>query len=87
MYPNLKWQLWLSGIRQNRLAKILGVDETILSKIVNGSRAPNAQMRERIASFLQSDPDWLFQPADVRVRSDQSSDQPAQQKKTQNGSA
>ena len=87
MYPNLKWQLWVAGIRQNRLAKILGMDETILSKIVNGSREPNAQLRERIASVLQRDPEWLFQPADAPVRSDQSSDQPAQQKKAGNGGA
>ena len=85
MYPNLKWQLWVTGIRQNRLAKMLGMDETILSKIVNGSREPNAQLRERIATVLQRDSDWLFQPADAPVRSDQT-DRPTQQKKAQNGS-
>jgi len=61
MYPNLKLQLWKTGIRQNRLAKSLGVDETILSKILNGFREPTPQLRERIAALLQSDVDWLFE--------------------------
>jgi len=61
MYPNLKLQLWKTGIRQNRLAKSLGVDETILSKIVNGFREPTPQLRDRIAALLQSDVDWLFE--------------------------
>jgi transcriptional regulator with XRE-family HTH domain len=65
MYPNLKLQLWKSGIRQNRLAQILGVDETVLSKVVNGFREPSPQMRDRIAGLLQSDVDWLFERVEV----------------------
>ena len=61
MYPNLKMQLWTSGIRQNRLAKMLDIDETILSKIVNGFREPSQEMRIRIAALLKSDVEWLFQ--------------------------
>ena len=61
MYPNLKLQLWRTGIRQNRLAQSLGMDETILSKIVNGFREPSAQMREKIALLLKSDEQWLFE--------------------------
>jgi transcriptional regulator with XRE-family HTH domain len=61
MYPNLKLQLWMSGIRQNRLAKMLEMDETTLSKIVNGFRQPTPEMRGRIASALKSDERWLFQ--------------------------
>lgn len=61
MYPNLKLQLWMSGIRQNRLAKMLDMDETTLSKIVNGFRQPTPDMRGRIASALKSDERWLFQ--------------------------
>jgi transcriptional regulator with XRE-family HTH domain len=60
MYPNLKLQLWRSGIRQNRLAQLLGIHETMLSKIVNGFRAPDAQLRSQIAALLQSDEEWLF---------------------------
>jgi transcriptional regulator with XRE-family HTH domain len=61
MYPNLKLQLWMSGIRQNRLAKMLEMDETTLSKIVNGFRQPTPEVRGRIASALKSDETWLFQ--------------------------
>ena len=43
MYPNLKLQMWKVGIRQNRLAKMLEMDETVLSKIVNGFREPNEE--------------------------------------------
>jgi transcriptional regulator with XRE-family HTH domain len=60
MYPNLKLQLWQSGMRQNRLAQLIGIHESLLSKIVNGFREPDPQMRARIASILHSDESWLF---------------------------
>ena len=66
MYPNLKLQLWMSGIRQNRLAKMLEIDETQLSKIVNGFRQPSQDMRGRIALLLHSDEEWLFQRVDTK---------------------
>jgi transcriptional regulator with XRE-family HTH domain len=61
MYPNLKLQLFKSGMRQNRLAQCLGVDESILSKIVNGYREPSRELRARIASLLGSEEEWLFE--------------------------
>ena len=61
MYPNLKLQLWRSGIRQNRLAQMLGMDETMLSKIINGFREPHAEVKSRIAKLLESDEAWLFE--------------------------
>jgi transcriptional regulator with XRE-family HTH domain len=61
MYPNLKLQLWKAGIRQNRLAQMLGMDETALSKIVNGFREPSGELRERVAAVLESDEKWLFE--------------------------
>ena len=61
MYPNLKLQLWRSGIRQNRLAQMLGMDETMLSRIINGFREPNPQVKSKIADLLQSDETWLFE--------------------------
>ena len=64
MYPNLKLQIWKTGMRQNRLAKMLGMDETMLSKIVNGFREPTPQVREQIAGLLQSKADWLFERMD-----------------------
>ena len=60
MYPNLKLQLWRCGIRQNRLAQLIGIHETLLSKIVNGFRSPDAEVRARIAAVLKSDESWLF---------------------------
>ena len=62
MYPNLKLQLWKSGIRQNRLAQMLDVDETLLSRILNGFREPNPKLKAQIAKLLESDEEWLFEP-------------------------
>jgi transcriptional regulator with XRE-family HTH domain len=47
-------------MRQNRLAQILGIHETLLSKMVNGFREPGAEIRSRIAEALHSDASWLF---------------------------
>ena len=63
MYPNLKLRLWTRGIRQNRLARMVDIDETTLSKIVNGFRQPTPEIRGRIAAALESDEEWLFQKA------------------------
>jgi transcriptional regulator with XRE-family HTH domain len=60
IYPNLKLRIYTSGIRQNRLAKMLGIDEAHLSRIINGFRQPSGDIREQIATILQSDPEWLF---------------------------
>ena len=64
MYPNLKLQMWRAGIRQNRLAQLLSLDETTLSRIVNGFRKPNAELREKIAGVLQCEESWLFDEAE-----------------------
>ncbi len=69
MYPNLKLQLWRSGIRQNRLAQILTLDETTLSRIVNGFRTPSEKLKADIAAVLQCDPSWLFQRSDATTLS------------------
>jgi transcriptional regulator with XRE-family HTH domain len=60
IYPNLKLRIYTSGIRQNRLAKMLGIDEAHLSRIINGFRRPSGDIREHLATILQSDPEWLF---------------------------
>lgn len=60
MYPNLKLQIWRSGIHQNQLAREVCIDETLLSRIINGYREPSAQLKARIAQFLKVDEDWLF---------------------------
>jgi transcriptional regulator with XRE-family HTH domain len=63
MYPNLRIQLWKTGIRQNRLAKMIAMDETVLSRIVNGFREPSPEFRKKISTILQSDEQWLFRTA------------------------
>ena len=62
MFANLKLQIWKSGLRQNRLAQVVGIDETLLSRILNGFRQPEAEVRKRIATILQADETWLFVP-------------------------
>jgi transcriptional regulator with XRE-family HTH domain len=66
MYPNLKLQLWKTGMRQNRLANVLVIDETVLSKIINGFRRPSRDLQERIAKVLECDPSWLFEQTENR---------------------
>jgi transcriptional regulator with XRE-family HTH domain len=65
IYPNLKLRIYTAGIRQNRLAKMIGIDEAYLSKIINGFREPSGSVRESIAEVLNSDPDWLFQKLQI----------------------
>jgi transcriptional regulator with XRE-family HTH domain len=65
MYPNLKIQIWRCGIRQNRLAQLVGIHETLLSRIVNGFREPDEPVRLRIAEALRSDAEWLFRSEEV----------------------
>jgi transcriptional regulator with XRE-family HTH domain len=60
MFLNLKLQLWRRGMRQNQLARLLEMDETILSRIMNGFRPPAPEVRERIARLLEADEAWLF---------------------------
>jgi transcriptional regulator with XRE-family HTH domain len=61
MYPNLRLQLWRKKMRQNQLARLIPLDETVLSKIMNGFRAPAPDIRHRIAVLLECDEEWLFE--------------------------
>jgi transcriptional regulator with XRE-family HTH domain len=61
MYPNLKLQIFKAGIHQNRLAQLLGIGETALSKIIHGYREPSDDERRKLSSYLAAEPDWLFQ--------------------------
>jgi transcriptional regulator with XRE-family HTH domain len=60
IYPNLKLRMYTTGIRQNRLAKMLSIHEASLSRIMNGFREPTSDIRVHLAEILRSDPDWLF---------------------------
>lgn len=72
MYPNLKLQLWRTGVRQNRLAQMVGVDEATMSRVINGFRKPNRDLQDRVAAALACDAAWLFEqmehPAPAPVR-------------------
>jgi len=65
MFPNLKLKIFLRGSHQNRLAKSVGIDETVLSKIIHGYRKPTAAQRKLLAEFLDADEAWLFERFDA----------------------
>jgi plasmid maintenance system antidote protein VapI len=67
IYPNLKLRVYTTGMRQNRLARLVGIDEAYLSRIINGVRVPGKQMQLQIAEVLGCDADWLFQQTTVQV--------------------
>lgn len=67
IYPNLKLRVYTTGMRQNRLAKLVGIDEAYLSRIINGVRIPGKQMQQQIAEALGCDADWLFQQAALEI--------------------
>ena len=64
IYPNLKLRMYTTGMRQNRLAKLVGIDEAYLSRIINGVRVPRQRMRQEIAKVLGCDVNWLFETVD-----------------------
>ena len=53
MYPNLKLQIFKSGIRQNQIAKDLKFCESQLSKIIHGYREPSADERHLLARVFE----------------------------------
>jgi transcriptional regulator with XRE-family HTH domain len=67
MYPNLKLQIFKSGIHQNHLARQLGLTDTVLSKIIHGYRQPTQEQRKLLAEYLSVDENWLFEKYDVNA--------------------
>jgi len=61
MFPNLKLEIFRRGSHQNQLAKAVGIDETVLSKIIRGHRAPTATQRKILATYLGANEVWLFE--------------------------
>lgn len=61
MFPNLKLQIFRRGSHQNQLSKAVGIDETVLSKIIHGYRVPTVAQRRILASYLEADEEWLFE--------------------------
>ena len=65
MYPNLKLQLFRSSVRQNFLAREVGIDESILSKIIHGYREPSREQRQLLANYLGVEETWLFEKFEI----------------------
>jgi transcriptional regulator with XRE-family HTH domain len=65
MFPNLKLQIFRRCSHQNRLAREVGMDETVLSKIIHGYRNPTAGQRKLLAAYLEADEAWLFERFEV----------------------
>ncbi len=65
MFPNLKLQIFRRGNHQNQLAKEVGINETVLSKIIRGYRVPTSAQRKILASYLEADEAWLFERFDA----------------------
>lgn len=61
MFPNLKLEIFRRCSHQNQLARAVGMDETVLSKIIHGYRNPTADQRKLLATHLEVDENWLFE--------------------------
>jgi transcriptional regulator with XRE-family HTH domain len=61
MYPNLKIEIFKRGLHQNVLARDLGLNEAILSKIIRGNLEPTGTQKQILAQYLQADENWLFE--------------------------
>jgi len=67
MYLNLKLQIFKRGARQNHLAKLMGISDAILSKIIHGYREPSTTERRLLSTYLEADEAWLFEKFDVET--------------------
>ena len=65
MYPNLKMAIFMRGVRQNFLAKNLGISDGSLSKIIHGFREPSDTQREQLARDLDADEEWLLEKVET----------------------
>ena len=76
MYPNLKLAIFKRGLRQNHLAREVGIHEVALSKIIHGVREASPAQRSRLCAYLNAEESWLFEsyvcaPAKASASSDQ----------------
>lgn len=55
-----KTQLLKRGLKQMDIAHILGVSESLLSRIVNGHIEPSPEIRKQIADILDMPEEALF---------------------------
>lgn len=56
----LKTALITTGKKQKRIAKLVGISETELSKIVRGHRSASEDERHRLSAFLGKPESVLF---------------------------
>lgn len=64
MYLNIKLQVFRLGFHQIDIAKALGMNESVLSKIIHGYREPSKAQRVQLARYLNADESWLFEKYD-----------------------
>jgi transcriptional regulator with XRE-family HTH domain len=69
MYPNLKLAMFRKGLLQNRVSRILGINEANLSKIIHGYREPSEALRRLLANYLEASETWLFEKYDGGAQS------------------
>src|SRR5437667_497121 len=69
MYLNIKLQVFRLGFHQIDIAKALGIDESVLSKIIHGYREPSKTQRMQLANYLNAEESWLFEKYDRTLRS------------------
>jgi len=61
VYTKLKREVWGSRIHQDRPARELKIDETVLSKIINGYRTLSPSVREVLAEYFGREESRLFE--------------------------
>jgi len=61
MYPNLKLQLFRSAVRQNFLARELGMDESILEQDHSRLSRASPEQRQKLSGYLGVEESWLFE--------------------------
>lgn len=64
MYLNIKLQVFRLGFHQIDIAKALGMNESVLSKIIHGYREPSKTQRAQLARYLNAEENWLFEKYD-----------------------
>ncbi len=69
MYLNIKLQVFRLGFHQIDIAKALGIDESVLSKIIHGYSEPSKTQRMQLANYLNAEESWLFEKYDRTLRS------------------
>ena len=62
---DLKWAIFKSGYTQRALSKRLRMDETRLSRLVQGQAQPFPSEREALSRALGFDEEALFRPRKI----------------------